>query len=82
MTDMTVGTNSAPGVAAAAEERFRDAPEPPAAAADGLCGVPPQAVDSARARGAGPAARPGRAARAAAGAPGAGVGPGVAGGPG
>ncbi|MEU3672125.1 hypothetical protein [Streptomyces virginiae] len=59
MTDMTVGTNSAPGVAAAAEERFRDAPEPPAAAADGLCGVPPQAVDSARARGAGPAARRG-----------------------
>ncbi|MET9841725.1 hypothetical protein ABZZ01_28665, partial [Streptomyces virginiae] len=75
MTDMTVGTNSAPGVAAAAEERFRDAPEPPAAAADGLCGVPPQAVDSARARGAGPAARPGRADRAAGGAPGGGVGP-------
>nr|WP_234436509.1 HAMP domain-containing sensor histidine kinase [Streptomyces sp. XY511] len=78
MTDMTVGTNSAPGVATAAEERFRDAPEPPAAAADGLCGVPPQAVDSARARGAGPAARPVRTDRTAPAAPGTGFGPGYA----
>ncbi|MEU5147015.1 ATP-binding protein [Streptomyces yangpuensis] len=59
---MTVGTNSSPGAADAAEERFRDAPAAPAAAVDGLCGVPPQAVDSGRARGARPPVRTGRAA--------------------
>ncbi|WP_329387636.1 PAS domain-containing sensor histidine kinase [Streptomyces sp. NBC_01351] len=45
---MTVGTNSSPGAADAAEARFRDVPAAPAAS--GLHGVPPQAAEPARGR--------------------------------
>lgn len=53
---MTVGTNSSPEAAGAAEERLRDAPGPvgpgpargPAPAPDSLRGVPPQAASPAR----------------------------------
>ncbi|GLX38735.1 hypothetical protein Sros01_48080 [Streptomyces roseochromogenus] len=48
---MTVGTNSSPEAAGAAEERLRDAPGPAgsAPAADTLRGVPPQAASRASA---------------------------------
>ncbi|MDH6539242.1 signal transduction histidine kinase [Streptomyces sp. SPB4] len=48
---MTVGTNSSPEAAGAAEERLRDAPGPvgSAPAADTLRGVPPQAASRASA---------------------------------
>ncbi|MEU8464966.1 ATP-binding protein [Streptomyces sp. NPDC029003] len=58
---MTVGTNSSPGAAGAAEERLRDAPGPagPAPAADGLRGVPPQAAAAGRGQRQGPPGAPG-----------------------